>query len=66
MPFFSRGGQVGEGDGLNVGESQDLPPTVTVSYTLPYPSTAVLPYQPQGLGRETKNPPQHCLPVSTS
>ena len=26
MPFFSRGGQEGEGDGLNVGEPQHLPP----------------------------------------
>ena len=27
-----------KGDGLNVGEYQHLPPTVMVSYTLPYPS----------------------------
>ena len=63
--FFSRGGQVGEGDGLNMGESNHLPPTATVSHTLPYPSRTVLCYQPQGLGREAENMPHH-LPVSTS
>ena len=64
--FFTRGGQLREGDGLNVGDSQDLPPTTMVSYTFPYPSGAVLPYQAQGLGREAENLPQHHLPVSTS
>ena len=55
--FFRRGGQLREGDGLNVGESNHLPPTAIVSYTLPYPSRAVLPHQPQGLGREAENSP---------
>ena len=32
----------------------------------PHPSRAVLPYQPQGLGRETEDPPQHHLPAGTS
>ena len=63
--FFPRGGQVEEGDGLK-GGSQHLPPTITVSYTFPYPRRAVFPYQPPGLGREAENLPQHCLPVSTS
>ena len=53
--LFPRVGQVGEGDGLNVGESHNLPPTTTVSHALSNPSRAVLPYQPQGLGRETES-----------
>ena len=46
-----------KGDGLNVGEYQHLPPTVMVSYTLPYPSRIVLPDQPQGLVGEAKGLP---------
>ena len=41
-------------DGSNVGEYQHLPPTVMVSYTIPYPSGIVLPNQPQGLGGKQK------------
>ena len=59
-------GQVGEGDGLAVGEPHHLHPITTVPHTLHYSSRAVLPYQPQGLGRETDNLPCHCLPVNTS
>ena len=44
-----------EGNALNVGESNHLHPTVTVSYMLPYPSRDVLPDQPQGLGGEAES-----------
>ena len=46
--------QVGEGDGLTVGEHHHLPPTTTVPHTLYNSSRAVLPYQPQGLGEKQK------------
>ena len=48
--FFTWGRQVEEGDDLNVGGYQHLPPTAMVSYILPYPSRTVLPNQPQCLG----------------
>ena len=54
--LFTRGRQVEEGDGLNGGISTSAP-TVTVSYTLPYPSRTVLPDQPQGLREEAEGPP---------
>ena len=40
--------------GSNVGEFQHLPPTATVSYTIPYPCGIVLPNQPQGFGGKQK------------
>ena len=52
--LLSRVGQVGEGDGLAVGEPHHLPPTTTVPHTLYHSSRAVLPYQPQGLGEKQK------------
>ena len=63
--LFSRVGQMGEGDGLTVGRASPSAP-ITVPHTLPNSSRAVLPYQPQGLGRETEDLPWHHLPVSTS
>ena len=47
-------GQVGEGDGLTVGEPHHLPPTTTVPHTLYNCNRVVLPYQPQGLGEKQK------------
>ena len=48
------------------GGASPLPPTKTVPHTLHNSSRAVLPYQPQGFGGETENPPQHHLSVNTS
>ena len=52
--LFTRGRQVKEGNGLNVGGYQHLSPTMTVPYTLPYPRGTVLPDQPQGLGEKQR------------
>ena len=52
--FSTWGRQMEKGDGLNGGEYQHLPPTATVSYTIPYPSRIVLPNQPQGLGAKQR------------
>ena len=64
--FSLKGWQVGEGDGLAVGEPHHLPPTTTIPHTLHNSSRAVLPYQPQGLGGETENILWHHLPIKTS
>ena len=53
-------------DGSNVGRHQHLPFAMTVSNSLPFPSRAVLPEQPQGLGEEVESLPWHCLPVGAS
>ena len=52
--LFARGRQVEKRDGSNVGQYQHFPLTVTVLYSLPYPSGTVLPEQPQGLGERQK------------
>ena len=64
--FFTWGRQVEKRDGSNVGESQHLPPTVMVSYTIPYCSGIVLPNWPEGLGGKAKGPPQHHFLIGTS
>ena len=65
--FFSQGlDRWGKEMALLWGEPHHLPPTTTVPHTLHNSSRAVLLYQPQGLGRETEDPPQHCLPVNIS
>ena len=57
---------MGEGACLAVGEPYHLAPTTAIPHMLYNPIGAVLPYQPQGLGGETENLSQYCLPVDTS
>ena len=65
--FFSQGSdRWGKEMALLWGSLTICPPTTTVPHTLHNSSRAVLPYQPQGLGRETENLTQHHLPANTS
>ena len=55
MPFTHKGLTGGEGAHPAVGVPCHLPPTAAIPHTIYNPIGAHLPYQPQGLGAETKS-----------
>ena len=57
MPSFPKGQTGGGRRWPYCGGASPSAPTTIVPHTLPNSGRAVLPYQPQGLGRETEDLP---------